>query len=155
MFGVLCIQGRCIVGCWGILYGSAIGWFLPGMRGVLGMVGRTWVVKVLQNAFNVAWNGDVNSMIGIVPFDSEATIMSTSPILTHGIQLLQCLHEVLSIGFVGVFGDAEVIDNKSKDKIRVGVFPKSRCDRHRDVAMWGKEGGEAIVGNLSGMRILT
>jgi hypothetical protein len=110
------------------------------MWGVLG-TGWRQVAEVLQCALNETWDGDVNSMMGIVPFNSEATIMSTSPILTHGIQLWQCLHEVLSVGFlVGVF-DAEVIDNKSKDKIRVDVFPKSRCDKHRDVAMWGKEGG--------------
>jgi hypothetical protein len=111
---------------------------------------RWWVAEALQNALDVAWNGDVNNMIGIVPFNSKATIISTSPILTQGIQLLQCLHEALGIDFVGVF-DTNVINNKSKDKIRVGVFPQSRCDRHRDVAMWGKECGEAIICNSSSL----
>jgi hypothetical protein len=72
--------------------------------------------------------------------------MCTSPIFAYGIQLLQGLHEALSIEFVGLF-DTKVIDNKSNDKIRGGLFPKSRCDWHRGaVAMWGMEGSEAIVG---------
>ena len=53
------------------------------------------VAECIQSSDVACWDGDVNSMIGIVPFNSaEATIMCTSPVLTHRIKLLQCIHKV-------------------------------------------------------------
>jgi hypothetical protein len=107
--------------------------------------------KALQGAFNVAKNGDVDSLVDVIPGNGEATVASAFPILTDRIQFAKGGHEVLGVGFVSVF-DTKVINNESKNDVTCVVFPQAGGDGCRGIAIGCKEGSEAVISNLTSLR---
>jgi hypothetical protein len=110
-----------------------------------------WMFKALQGTLNVAGNGDVDSLFDVVPDDGEATVASAFPILTDRIQFTKGGHEVFGVGFVHVF-DTEVINGEGKNDVTCIVFRQAVGDGGWGITIGCKEGSEAVVSNLTGLR---
>ena len=63
----------------GILDGSAIDGFVPGMRVVLGERGR-WMLKLLEGLLDVCGHGDITNPLVVVPINGDTAIEGSSPV---------------------------------------------------------------------------
>jgi len=66
LFELSSIEGCSGVGFRGILGFGTIGGVLPGVGGMFGAAGAV-VMEVEEGAVNIAWHGEVNSAVGIIP----------------------------------------------------------------------------------------
>jgi len=71
------------------------------------------MAKVDEHAFNVSRHGKINSVLDVIPFDGEATIVCGIPIFADFVVQLQCGHEMQYVLPVGVL-DGKAIHNKGK-----------------------------------------
>ena len=122
---------------------------MPGMGSMLGTCwGR--MAEALEGTVDVPWNGDVNSVVGIVPINGEATVAVTGPIFADDIKFFKCVHEMVGIGFVSEH-DAEIVDDEAEDEVGGIMFPQARSNGDRGIAMWRKEFGEAVISNAASL----
>ena len=63
---------------------------------------------------------------------------------------MESVKEVLGIRFVDVF-DTKIINNQHEGKVVQSMFPQAQGDWHWSEPMWGKEFGEAVIGNVAGL----
>jgi len=106
------------------------------------------MAETLEGTFNVSGNGDVDGVVAIVPIDGEATVAVTSPIFADNVEFFKCGQEMVGVSFVGEH-NAKVVDNETKDEVRGIMFPQARGNGDRSISMWGKEFGEAVIGNAA------
>ena len=121
MFALLC--GGCFRAVW---VGFGDGGGAEFERCVCGRaVYRAFGLRVVQgfkSFLNILGHGDVNISVWVVPFEGKATIEGTGPVNGDGVVLLECIDEVLGIGFVDVF-DAKVIDTETEPDGLGIMFP--------------------------------
>ena len=99
---------RVVVRC--ILHMRPIGWFCPGVWGVLRVFGRR-MLEFVKGCLEIFGHGDVAGACGIVPVNGESTEEGTGPVDGDGIQFLEGLDEVVSVFFADVL-DPKVINDK-------------------------------------------
>ena len=63
---------------------------------------------------------------------------------------MESIKEVLGIRFVNVF-DTKIINNQHEGEVVQCMFPQAQGDWHWSEPMWGKEFGEAVIGNVAGL----
>ena len=90
-----------------LLVGSVDG-FDPRVRGVLWTLGDG-VVEFFQRAVNVAWYGDVDVAVGVVPVQGESAVERSGPVGGDLVVLFEGGLKVQGVGFREVF-DAEVVN---------------------------------------------
>ena len=84
MFGILGIESRQGVWGWCVLCSGAVGGLLPGMGS---MLGTCWcrMAEALEGTLDVAWNGNVDSLVDIIPINGETTISVSGPVLADDV----------------------------------------------------------------------
>ena len=98
-----------MVGGWGILDFGTISGALPNVRG---MFGALWmrVAKAHEGMLNVTRHGEIDSALGIIPLEGEATIPGGSPIFSDLIMFMEGIEEVVGIIPFSIM-NSKVIDN--------------------------------------------
>lgn len=104
----------------------------------------------MQCARNVAGHGDVDVAEFVVPCEGEAAVEGACPINGDGVKELECVDEVLSMMFADVL-DAEVVNDESEGDRAFGVGEETGSVLSGDVAVLGKVGLEASVGEYAGL----
>ena len=136
-FGVGGIKERREIFRWGVLCLGAVVWLDPGMRCVLGAV-WAWMLKTLEGSLDVTGDRDVASAIDVVENEGETTVLFGGPINGSFLEGSQGGQEVVGIGLVGV-RCAEVVDNEGESEGSCAVFPETRSDRDRGIAVRRQE----------------
>ena len=65
--------------------------------------------RIFQRAVNVAWHGDVDVAVSVVPVQGESAVERFGPVGGELVMLFEGVLEVQGVGFRKVF-DAEVVD---------------------------------------------
>ena len=80
--------------------------------------------KTCKESFNVSGHGDVDVALDVIPFECDATVECSVPILLEGIVCAEGVDEVVSMFFVIIF-DSKIIDRESELNGSCDVLPKS------------------------------
>ena len=126
----------------------SVGWFFPGVWGVLWAFGRR-ILEFVQGCLDIFWHGDVAGAYSIVPVNGESAEEGTSPVDGDGVEFLEGLDEVVGILLANVF-DTKVINYKGDNDGLGGMLPERRDSGNRDKANMGKVRFEPVVGNAAG-----
>ena len=81
-----------------------------------------WVAEALEGTLDVTGNGNVDSVVVIIPINGETTIAVSGPVLADDVQFLESVDEMVGVGFVGEH-DAEVVNDEAEDESGGIVFP--------------------------------
>ena len=109
--GFRCIEHRSVV-MRGVLLSGPIVRRSPLVGG---MFRSFWfrMLQAMEGTFNVARHGNVYRAIGVVPFEGEAYIAFTQPILADAVDLAEGVHQLFGDGCFGV-ADAKAVHNKGE-----------------------------------------
>jgi hypothetical protein len=88
--------------------------------------------------------------VGVVPFDSEATIKFPFPVGGNGVKVLQGIDKMVGIVFANIF-DAKVVNDEAEGDVTALVSPKAGGARRWGVAVYGEVGLESNVGKEAGL----
>jgi len=123
---------------------------LPGMWGMF-WVRRVRVAKALECTVDVAWHGQVDGALFIIPGKGEAAVACGIPILGDLVLFLESGEEMHGIISVGVT-DGEVIHDQGKAYIPGVMSPEAGSERTGVVTVRKEQALEVFVGNASGLR---
>ncbi len=135
--------------CWGELEFCAVCGSGLLVRSMLG-AGRWCVLKSMEGFGVVAWHGDVDVFGGVVPSNGEAAIEGARPVDSGGVRRAHSSDEVICVGEAQVL-DAKVVGNEAEGDVVALVTPEAGGSRRGGVAVFGKVGGEANIGNEAGL----
>ena len=141
-------EGRRVV-VWYILHMRSVGWFFPGVWGVLWAFGRR-MLKFVQGCLEIFWHGFVAGACGIVPFNGESAEEGTAPVDEYGVEFLEVLDEVVGVLFAYVL-DPKVSNDEGENDWLGGVLPERRGSGNRGEAKMGEVSFESFVGNAAGL----
>ena len=75
--------------------------------------GGCGILEFIQSFCNIAWHGDINVIVYIVPFEGRITINRTNRISSDSIKFTKCVDKMVSM--VCSYGfDAKIIEDKSE-----------------------------------------
>jgi len=98
-----------MVRCWGVLDFGAISGALPSVGGMLGVLWMR-VMETHEGMLNVTRHGEIDSVLGIIPLEGEATIPGGGPIFSDLVMFMEGVEEVVGIILFGIM-NGKVIDN--------------------------------------------
>ena len=133
----------------GVLDLGAVGGFVPGMGGMLRAC-RWWMLKCLEGVGDVAWHGDVDVSVDIVPVECEAAVELACPVFCDRVERLEGVDEVLGMVIADVL-DSEVIDHECEGNGSRAVAEESGCVGGGEVSMVVEVGDEAVVRKDAGL----
>ena len=81
------------------------------------------MLELVQCFVDVDWHRDVESPVGVIPHEGEATEKRSGPVDGDGVQAAECGNDVVGGGVAGVL-DAEIVDDKREHYGKVGVCPE-------------------------------
>ena len=113
----------------------SVGWFCPGVWGVLRAFGRC-MFEFVKGCLEIFGHGDVAGACSIVPVNGESTEEVTGTVNGDGIQFLEGLDEVVGVFFADVL-DPKVINNEGENDGLGGVLPERRGSGNRGASKVG------------------
>jgi len=133
-FAISSIKGSGVVWCRGTLdFGTKTG-ALPSVWGMLRVFGLG-VMKAQKGTFNIARHGQINSTLGIVPVEGEATVTGGCPIFGDMIMVPEGSEEVVGIVLVGV-ANGKIIHNQGEADVTGIMLPETRGEGAGVITMW-------------------
>jgi hypothetical protein len=113
-------------------------------------LGWRFMAKSYEGILKVAWHGQMDFALLIVPVKCEAQVTCALPVGVDFVVLLKDVQEMLHIVLVGVL-HAKVINNEGEADWVPVVAPVSRCDLALAVACLVKAFGEEFLSNDAGL----
>jgi hypothetical protein len=80
---------------------------------VLGLF--TGMVVTLKEFFDVAWHGDVDVFVFVVPLEGDTTVQFAFPIDVQGVMFLEGIEKVVGMFFANIF-NAKIITANEKHR---------------------------------------
>ena len=108
------------------------------------------VSELVKSGRNIVGHRDVDTFLGVVPFDSEATIKFSFPVGGDSVKVLESFDEVVGIVLAYIF-HTKVVNDKAERDVASVVAPETGGSRSWGVTVFSKVGGEANVGNESSL----
>ena len=87
---------------------GAIDGLRPGVGVILSEFG-IGMLELVQFFVYVAWHGDVDSPVGVIPHEGKAAENRSRPVDRDGVQAVECGNEMVRGGVAGVLG-AEIVN---------------------------------------------
>jgi hypothetical protein len=113
-------------------------------------LGWRFMAKLYDGIIEVAWHGQMDFALLVVPVGCEAQVTCAFPVGVDFVVLLEDVHERLHVVLLGVL-HAKVINNKSEADWVPVMVPVSRCDLALAVACLVKAFGEEFLSNDAGL----
>ena len=107
-----------------------------------------FMLEALQKFLDVAWHGDVDGALVVVPVEADSTIKFAVPVDVQGVMFLESFEQVVGMLFSDIF-DTEVIYDEGKTDGTGDVFPQAWGVGYFVVPMLGEALGEELVGEFS------
>ena len=136
---------RGVVEIFHVLDFGAIDGMRPGVGGILLAFG-VWMLELVQCLFNVAWYGDIDIPVGVIPHKVEAVEKRSRPLDRDGVQYAECGDEMVCGRVAGVL-DAKIVDDQREHNGKVGMCLERRCAGDQGIAVLREIQSEAVVGN--------
>ena len=84
------------------------------------------MVEAFESSFNVARHGDITSVVGVVPFEGEATVEFDLPVGGDCVLLTEDGCQMLGMFAANIF-DCKVVDYKAKGDGSGLVSEETKC----------------------------
>ena len=113
--------------------------------------GRLGVREALEGFSDVAWHGEINSAVHVVPLDLEAEIEIAIPVSRDLVLRVEDIPEMLSVLTADVF-DTKVVNHKGETDRAGDVGEQTGRVGRGGVAMGREVGKEGVIGEAAGLR---
>ena len=100
--------------------------------------------KTCKESFNVSGHGDVDVALGVIPFQCDAAVKCSVPILLEGIVCAECVDEMVGMFFFIIF-DSKIIDREGELNWSCDVLPKAWHVRDLEVSKGAQALPEELV----------
>ena len=127
----------------------SVGWFFPGVWGVLWAFGRQ-MLEFVQSCLEIFWHGYVAGAFGVVLIDGESAEEGTGPVDGDGVEFLEGLYEVVGIIFADVLGPKVINDGGENDGLGVVLLERGGS-KNWGKAKVGEVSFDSVVCNVAGL----
>ena len=132
-----------------ILNSSSVGRRRPGEGRVL-TPAIPKMLEFVEGLADIAWHGEVNDAILVVPFQCDANIFGARPVLIDCVPVFEGINEEDGIFFLGVF-DTKVINNKTEPNVPSLVLPEAWGETSWGKIVLGQMVFEEFIGKFSSL----
>ena len=108
------------------------------------------MLELVQCFVDLAYHGDVDSTVGVIPCEGETAEKRSRPVYVDGVQAAECGDEMVRVGVAGVL-DAKIVDDQRERNGQVGVLPERRRAGDGGITVLGEMQSEAAVGDDAGL----
>ena len=103
------------------------------------------MLEFVKGSGEVAWHGQVNGSMDVVPFECDSTVEFSSPIFSDAVVLSDAVAEMISVLLADVL-DSKIVDHQGKCDGAPSVTPETRCAATLKVSLGFQLFGEELVG---------